>query len=152
MSKTTAGWSEEMHISVLTPDLARKVSAIMCELRGAGFKPRIYESMRTVAEQREMVRRGVSRTMRSKHVGSPGRVRAVDIADEKRGWGAPKEFWLTVGRCALLHGCNWGGLWGLSRPRRTQLKTFLTAKHDYWGAAVDEWTGGIGWDPAHVEL
>lgn len=152
MAKTTAKWSEATHIAVLTPDLQRKIPAILKRMRDLGFAPKIAESYRTVDEQRAMVRRGVSWTLRSKHVMPPGKVRAVDIVDAKKAWQAEKAFWLTLGRLALLHGCNWGGLWGLPYRERTMLRRFLTAEHDDWRAAVHDWLGRIGKDPAHVEL
>lgn len=154
MSKTTKGWTEEQHLSVLHPDLRRKVGKILSRMRDLGYKPKIYESVRTEAEQREMVRRGVSRTMRSKHRRQKdGYVHAVDIAGEKKGWGESTQFWLTLGRLALTHGCVWGGLWGLPRVRRKQLERFLTQNHEqHWSDAVDMWNGGLGWDCAHVEL
>lgn len=152
MAKTTAKWAEATHLAVLDPALRRKVVVILGRMRDLGYRARIAESLRTRDEQREMVRRGVSRTLRSKHVAPPGKVRAVDIVDERRGWGASKAFWLTLGRLALLHGCEWGGLWGLPRARRKQLERFLTADYDDWRAAGGLWVGGIGWDAAHVEV
>lgn len=154
MSRTTRGWSEERHLAALHPDLRRKVAAILTRMRDLGYKPRIYESLRTEAEQREMVRRGVSRTMRSKHLRQKdGYVYAVDIAGEKKAWGESAEFWLTLGRLALVHGCEWGGLWGLPRVRRRQLARFLTMNHErHWSDVAGMWNGGLGWDVAHVEL
>lgn len=127
-----------------------KVAAVYRDMEGAGYKPRIAETFRTRAEQAEKVRKGYSKTMKSYHLaGSDGLARAADICDAQTGWAAKRTFWLTLGRCALLHDCDWGGLWGLSFLQRAKLKKFLLDRSKPWNP--NDWDGPIGWDSAHLQ-
>lgn len=126
-----------------------KIAAIFNEMEGAGYFPRIVETFRTLAQQKEKVAKGYSKTLNSDHRAGPdGLARAADIADARYGWGATRAFWLTLGRCALLHDCEWGGLWGLSFLQRRKLKKFLTDRSKPWNPHL--WNGPLGWDTAHV--
>lgn len=134
-----------------TPVLRSKTNAVMKDMEGAGYRPRVAEVLRSEAQQREKVRKGYSKTMNSKHrPGSDGLSRAVDICDADTGWAAKRTFWLTLGRCALLHGLGWGGLWGLGIVQRAKLKKFLTDRSKPWNP--NDWDGPLGWDTAHLEL
>lgn len=69
---------DEQRLKRAHPDLA-KVVRRAAEITTVPFT--ILQSDRTLAEQRENVRKGVSKTMKSRHLISPdGFVRAVDIA------------------------------------------------------------------------
>jgi len=140
----------------LTPIARTKIGAVLTDMEAHGWKPRIAEGLRTVAQQREKVRLGYSKTMKSKHLPGPdGLGRAADIIEAGLGWNSPRAFWLTLGRCALLHGLEWGGLWigsALSpsdRRMRAALKAFCMDKTRPWEPGA--WKGKLGWDVAHVE-
>ena len=127
-----------------------KVEAILRNGQALGYSLIVHNALRTVEQQRALVARGTSRTMRSKHLGGiDGKARAVDIVDAEFGWDAPRHIWLMIGRLSLTQGCSWGGLWGLPRAMRRKLTAFLTDR----SIAFDpyRWDGKIGWDPAHVE-
>ncbi len=144
---------EQQHLVLLHPVFRRKVEAILETMRHLGYNPKIHNSVRTVEQQRRLVQTGRSKTMRSKHLKQKdGWVWAVDIVDANHLWNARKDFWLTLGRLALLHGCEWGGLWGV-RNRR-ELQRFLTAQYGRgeWKDVAHEWLAPIGWDPAHVQF
>lgn len=69
---------DEQRLKRAHPDLA-KVVRRAAEITTVPFT--ILQSDRTLAEQRENVRKGVSKTMKSRHlISSDGFVRAVDIA------------------------------------------------------------------------
>lgn len=58
----------------------------------------IIEGVRTIEQQKEYVRRGVSKTMRSKHLPGPdGLSRAVDVAPYPIDWKNKERFYLFVG-------------------------------------------------------
>lgn len=130
-----------------------KVDAVIRELQGNGFKDtRIAEACRTLEQQREKVRKRYSKTMKSKHVcalNPSHQSEAADIVPQSTGWAASRAYWLTLGRCALLHGLTWGGLWGLNILQRARLKKFLTDTSKPF--SPDNWGGPMGWDTAHVE-
>jgi hypothetical protein len=158
---------DEEHLMNLRPPFRRKVQAILERLTDLGFDPRIAESLRTVEQQRRNVLRGVSWTMRSKHLPKYGYARAVDIVDRKKGWRASEVFWFTLGRLAVMKGLGWGGLWGLPPAERRALEFFITdTTFEKWLDSIEEVsvqgrrgvrdkrTGKVyfrGRDPAHVE-
>ena len=80
----------------------------------------VFEGLRTLATQREYVRRGVSRTMNSKHLVQPDDLgHAVDLVPWIEGrprweWGAIYPIALAMAEAAQELGCSdlvWGGVW-----------------------------------------
>lgn len=140
------------HLGNLTNDgnFRAKVSAILRDAEGHGYKLKIGSSLRSVEEQRKKVELGYSKTMKSKHLpGWDGLARAADIVDLHEGWDCSKDVWVMVGRLALTKGLKWGGLWGLPKNQRKKLEAFLTNTTVPFNPF--NWKGQIGWDPAHVE-
>jgi peptidoglycan L-alanyl-D-glutamate endopeptidase CwlK len=90
----------------LLPGFAVKVEALFQRLRARGYKPLLWEGLRTPARAAELERRGTG-SARSIHcLGA-----AVDIVDEQRKWGASADFWQAIGQEAAALGLTWGGLW-----------------------------------------
>jgi peptidoglycan L-alanyl-D-glutamate endopeptidase CwlK len=98
------------------PDLV-KVIERAAELADMNFT--VLEVLRTTARQRELVRSGASRTMKSRHLaGADGKSRAVDIAPMDGGqvsWAWPLYHRLApiIKQAALEVGVpiEWGGDW-----------------------------------------
>lgn len=131
----------------LRPDLRPKVKAILSDLKGHGWQPVITEALRTQAKQRENVKKGVSKTMNSKHLADKdGYARAVDIIDQRYGWKPPVIFWLHLASTATAHGMRSGSFFGLSKKQEVLLKEALAD-----GRWDDAQRLKIGWDSAHVE-
>ncbi|RMG10516.1 MAG: hypothetical protein D6731_17305 [Planctomycetota bacterium] len=96
----------------LEPAFRARVEAVLARLRAKGWQPYVAEGRRTLAQQREKVRRGVSRTLRSRHLLGL----AADIVDRRYGWGGPAAnlrfaFWRDLGAAAHAEGLTWGGDW-----------------------------------------
>lgn len=108
--------SDEQRLKRAHPDLA-KVIRRAAEITTVPFV--ILQSDRTLAQQRENVRKGVSQTMKSRHLISPdGFVRAADIAPldgKKASFAWPLYFKLApiIKKAALQVGVpvEWGGDW-----------------------------------------
>ncbi|MEX2242217.1 MAG: hypothetical protein WD716_00060 [Fimbriimonadaceae bacterium] len=127
-----------------------KVEAVLRNGRGLGLELTVNNALRTAEQQRALVAKGYSKTMRSLHLPGPdGKARAVDIVDAEFGWEAPACVWVMIGRLALTQGCDWGGLWGLPPKMRKELERFLLDGSTRFDPL--EWGGKIGWDPAHVQ-
>lgn len=131
------------------------VGSIVTQLENRGERPRIYETKRTVAQQREKVRLGYSKTMRSYHlkVGRDGGAKAADIADAAKGWNATRRFWFIIGAACQSYGVGWGGLFNVSRSQKGKI---LAALKELRAAGFPEdhpaYRVQIGWDPAHVQV
>jgi hypothetical protein len=90
-------------------EFEHKVGQIMIELKQKGWKPKINEQFRSVKRQKELVKKGFSTTMRSKHLCGL----AVDIIDKRYLWNIPikHQFWKDLGTAARKYGLTWGGDW-----------------------------------------
>lgn len=134
-----------------------KVAQIVQNMAAAGYDPRVFETIRTIEKQREYVRRGVSKTLNSRHLPDhEGLASAADIVqDDQDPWSTKstydRRFWIMLGRFALIQGCDWGGLWigGKNDPRRAKLRAFLLDTSKPFDP--DGWTGALGWDLPHVQ-
>ena len=128
-----------------------KVREIIDTANARGYSLTVHNALRTVAQQRELVAHGFSKTMRSMHLpGGDGLARAADVVDSRFLWGAPRYVWVMIGRLALTQGCDWGGLWGLPLVMRKQFERYLLDRSRPFDPK--EWRGKIGWDPAHVQM
>lgn len=131
-----------------------KVQSILNDLDGKDEKPKIFETKRTLEQQKEKVKKGYSSTMSSFHLkrGADGGAKAADVADAKKGWGASKRFWLIIGSSALAHEVGWGGLFGLKKTQKQAVVNAIKELRDAgWPASHDAYQVPIGWDPAHVQ-
>lgn len=134
------------------------VAAALDALVGKGFDPIIAEAGRTQAQQDAKVAAGFSKTRKSKHVSKryeDNRARAADIIERGKGWpGTSREFKLTLGRCAVRHGLEWGGLWFGKGPlgwmRRRRLEKFLAETPSPFNPNL--YGGPLGLDWAHCEF
>lgn len=146
----------DQKLNELTTDgnFRAKVAAILGDLDRLGCNAKIYEAKRTVAQQREKVRLGYSKTMNSYHLkrGTDGGAKAADIADRAKAWNAHKRFWLILGASAWARGLGWGGLFGLNK---TQVKKLMAAIQRLsaagWPDHSPDYETPTGWDGAHVQ-
>lgn len=104
----------------LAPKFRKSVEAILTEMRAAGFKCRVFESLRT--NERQAFLYGFGREYddgRGPVTKVPTADRgwhfyglAVDIVeDDATPWNASQLFWQTLGLTAEEHNCTWGGRW-----------------------------------------
>jgi peptidoglycan L-alanyl-D-glutamate endopeptidase CwlK len=96
----------------LEPEFREKVRRVLAGLEQKNWQPKVAEGRRTREEQAEKFRRGVTRTMNSKHLCGI----AADIIDRRHGWGGPAadtnfQFWKDLGEVAKREGLEWGGDW-----------------------------------------
>ncbi len=141
-------------LNQLTPVFRDKVETILKQLADKHMEPYIAEAKRTVAQQREKVNKGYSKTMRSNHLpGSDGLSRAADIVQLHKGWAASKRFWLMLGSSSWANQTGWGGLFGLNGKQKKSVQVAIhTLRQAGWPATHEAYQVQMGWDPAHVEM
>ena len=128
-----------------------KIESIVSSGNAHGYRLTVHNALRTIDQQKALVAKGHSKTMRSNHLPGPdGLARAADVVDARFMWGAPRHVWVMIGRLALTQGCDWGGLWGLPLAMRRKLAAFLLDRSVPFDPKA--WRGKIGWDPAHIEM
>jgi hypothetical protein len=163
----------EVQLAKIDKSIRRQVQSVLATLEFYGHSPIIHASVwRSEAEQLAMVRRGVSKAKWGPHCASvdadgnplargskakpyPGSL-AADIVCAEKGWGATREFWLTLGYAAKAQGLNWGGYWFTSRVSPTQRDRFkkrLVELFEYIASKrpIPDEKIFFGWDVAHVE-
>lgn len=89
---------------------------ILTRLEALGYQPYVCEGRRTVEQQREKVRKGYSKTMKSYHLTG----NAADIVDKRYMWNIPltHQYWIDYGTIVKeLQKENptlrWGGDWNV---------------------------------------
>ena len=90
----------------LLPGFAARVELLFQRLRARGYRPLLWEGLRTPARAAMLARKGTG-SARSMHCLGV----AVDIIDERRKWGASADFWQAIGQEAAALGLTWGGTW-----------------------------------------
>lgn len=104
----------------LAPRFRAAIEAVVRDMRVAGYRPRVFETLRSDARQAYLYGFGreyddgrgpvtkAPDTSRSWH----GYGLAVDVVeDDATPWVAPQAFWQALGASAERHGCTWGGRW-----------------------------------------
>lgn len=115
----------------LAPAFRRAVELTVRDVRAAGFRIRIFETIRTDERQRFLHGFGrlyddgrgiVTHSMTARKTWHYYGLAADLVEDDETPWKAPPEFWNTYGRIAERHGLTWGGRW-----------QFLDLPHCQWG-------------------
>jgi hypothetical protein len=124
----------------LDPKFKPIVLEVLTRMEAKGWQPFVCEGKRSVAQQREKVRLGYSKTMNSYHLTG----KAADIVDKRYMWdiGLSHQYWKDQGAivnelAAKYPGLQWGGDWGKGYQRYLN---YLLGKTKYFV------------DVAHVEL
>jgi len=131
------------------PAFARKIKAVLTDLEGHGWRPRIQCAWRSPAAQLKAYRSGHSKVTFSYHNatsknGQPEAL-AVDILDDDHPLDPPTRYLLMLASSAQAHGLQSGIRWGLSTWRRRKIDEAIAGKQ--WDAKLS-----VGWDPCHVEV
>lgn len=125
-----------------------KVGAILADLEGHGWRPRIQEAWRSAADQATAYRSGRSKLRWGFHcaTANDGRAEALaaDIVDDNRPYDETRPFLLQLAASAAAHGLETGIWFSLSQARRRRLMEALERRE--W-----HYSGPIGWDPWHVQ-
>ncbi len=96
------------HIQRLSPDIQLAAWYLVFLVRSAGIPLQITSSLRTIEEQRALVRAGRSRTIRSGHL--DGQAFDVDVHGFSRDR-IPRWWLYELGRLGESLGLRWGGRW-----------------------------------------
>lgn len=128
---------------------APRCAAILRDLEGHGFRPRIQQAWRSPADQLKAYKDGYTKLRWGFHNvtcpdGSANSF-AADILDDDHPVNPGPKYLLMLAASAQAHGCQTGIEWGLSLARRLAIRTAIKMK--LWNTAL-AW----GWDSQHVEV
>lgn len=153
MGKFNFGKSSLDKLSEVHPELA-KVVVYALELSSVDFT--IMEGKRSLAAQEQNVKKGVSKTLNSKHLAqADGYAWAVDLVpwiDGKAKWEWEPIYELAeaMRKSAIHHGVRvrWGGFWGIVNDTKKPMKDIV---NDYRTAMSDKGRKAF-LDGPHFEL
>ncbi|WP_395144903.1 hypothetical protein [Armatimonas sp.] len=131
------------------PILRRKVAAIIADLEGHGWRPRIQEAWRSPARQKQLLDDGFTKVRWGMHNavtedGKPDSL-AVDILDDDQPNKESSKFLLMLASSAKAHGCVTGIDWGLAQEDRDTIRSAVAGRD--FDATIE-----VGWDPCHVQI
>jgi hypothetical protein len=131
------------------PIFRRKVGAILADLAGHGWRPRIQEAWRSPARQKQLLADGFTKVGWGMHNaatedGKPDSL-AVDILDDDQPNHESTRFLLMLAASAKAHGCVTGIDWGLAQEDRDTIRSAIASRD--FDAKIE-----VGWDPCHVQI
>lgn len=134
----------QVHV-VLQP----KIVAILEDLEGHGYRPRIQDAWRSPADQKKAWQAGHSKLLWGYHNatapdGTPESL-ACDILDDDRPFSPDQRYLMILASSAQVHELVTGIAWGLGARLRDGLEAAILRRD--WSASVK-----IGWDPCHVQV
>lgn len=121
------------NLAVLAPKFRSAVERVLGTLRGLGYNPMVFETLRTSDRQRFLHGfgrlyddgRGVVTHSEDADETWHGYGLAVDIICGDTRWNAPAAFWDALGRACERERLEWGGSW-----------RFVDRPHVQWGAPM----------------
>jgi hypothetical protein len=131
------------------PAFATRVRAVITDLESRGFRPRIQDAHRSIADQEKAFKEGHSKVKFGYHnvTGAGGKAEslAVDLLDDDNPLNPPRKYVINLVSAARTQGLHSGAFFGLT----ANLKKGLESAAD----ALDISPGvKIGWDPTHLEV
>jgi peptidoglycan L-alanyl-D-glutamate endopeptidase CwlK len=115
--------AEVPRIDALTdvaPQFRAAIANVVADMRAAGFKVRVFETLRTNERQQYLYGFGreyddgrgpVTKAATAENGWHFFGLAADLVEDDATPWIAPQLFWQTLGLVAERHGCTWGGRW-----------------------------------------
>jgi hypothetical protein len=132
------------------PTFATRVAAVIKDMEALGFRPRIQDAFRSIADQQKAVAGGFSKVRFSFHnvTGANGKPEAlaVDMLDDDHpGDVVPRKYLITLASVGQKHELHSGIFFSLkTAAQRTALQAAIDALN--FDPAVK-----IGFDPTHLE-
>ena len=131
------------------PAFAQRVEAVIDDLEGQGFRPRIQDAHRSIADQLKAFRGGFSRVKFGFHnvTGADGKPEAlaVDLLDDDHPLNPSRKYIILLAAAAQAQGLHPGSFFGLPKTLRKGLSKAIE-EHNF------DPNVKIGFDPTHIEV
>jgi len=139
----------ERKITQLHSFMRPKIAAIVEDLEGHGYRPRIHDAWRSPADQKKAWLAGNSKLLWGFHNataadGTPEAL-ALDLLDDDRPFSPDQRYLMMLAASAQVHDLVTGIGWGLGARLRDGLEAAILRRD--WSANVK-----LGWDPCHVQI
>lgn len=131
------------------PKFAQRVQAVIADMEAQGFRPRIQDGHRSIADQLLAFKNGFSKVKFGFHnvTGSNGKPEslAVDMLDDNKPLTPGREYLIRLAAVAQAHGLQTGIFFGLPQNLRKGLSQAI--QNLDFNPAIK-----IGFDPTHIEV
>lgn len=129
------------------PTFARRVEAVIKDMEALGFRPRIQDAHRTIADQIIAFENGFSKTRFGFHnvTGTGGKPEslAVDLLDDDKPLNPTRKYMILLAGVARTHGLH-SGIFFL--PAQFHKAINKAIEENNFSSAIK-----IGFDPTHIE-
>ena len=130
------------------PKFAQRVAAVIKDMEALGFRPRIQDGHRTIADQLIAFNNGFSKTKFGFHniTGANGKPEslAVDLLDDDKPLSPSRKYIILLAGVAQKHGLHSGIFFSLPASLRQGLSKAIEEQN--FSPAIK-----IGFDPTHIE-
>ena len=145
-------------LKLMAPTVALQVREVLADLEAWGFRPRLQETYRTLAEQRQKFEQGLSRISGAGphtlvEVVSPSYFvpasRATHVLDDDSPLDPSPKFLASLAISAAKHGLRSGVIFGLEGDHRTKVNSAIN--QGLFKILAILLVRERGWDPNHIE-
>ena len=131
------------------PTFAKRVEKVISDMEAVGFRPRIQDAHRSIADQKKAFDEGFSKVLFGFHnvTGAGGKAEslAVDMLDDDHPTDMSRKYLITLASVAKKNGLNSGIFFDLKPPAaRTKLQKAIDALD--FDPSIK-----MGFDPTHLE-
>lgn len=133
------------------PAFQSRLAAVLWDLQGEGYRPRIQCAWRSMEDQMAAFQAGHSKLRFGFHnvtnavTGVPEAL-AADVLDDNAPLAPGLAFIFALGGLSVAHGLMTGVLWGLDEEMAAGTSRAILERHEGIRPAK------IGWDPCHVQV
>lgn len=149
MNESSRKERNKQRLTECFPAFAKRVAAVVKDLEAEGFRPRIQDAHRSIADQLEAFKKGNSQVKFGFHnvTGAKGKAEslAVDLLDDDHPTTPPRKYLIRLAAVARAHGLQTGILFGLPAALRKGVERAI--EENDFSAEVK-----IGFDPTHLEV
>ena len=149
MEETARKQRNKQRLTECFPAFAKRVEAVLKDMEDQGFRPRIQDAHRTIADQEKAFKNGFAKVRFGFHnvTGADGKSEAlaVDILDDNKPLNPTRKYMILLAASAQAHGLRSGIFFSLPQSLRKGLRKAIEDRN--FNASVK-----IGFDPTHVEV
>jgi hypothetical protein len=148
MEESARQQRNQQRLTECFPKFAKRVKAVIQDLEAQGFRPRIQDAHRTIANQLIAFQNGFSKVKFGFHNvtstnGKPESL-AVDLLDDDKPLNPTRRYMILLAASAQANGLNSGIFFGLPQSLRQGLRNAIQNRD--FNPAIK-----IGFDPTHIE-
>lgn len=149
MNEAARKQRNQQRLTECFPKFAKRVEEVIKDLESQGFRPRIQDAHRSIADQEKAFKDGFSKVKFGFHnvTSSNGKSEslAVDLLDDDKPLGPSRKYIILLAEAAQAHGLHPGSFFGLPKSLSDGLSKAIQ-DHNFSNAVK------IGFDPTHIEV